>query len=176
MKTYEVVPDEDPPSPRGWDNLGVMMCAHRRYNLGDLQAPSTCGSWDGVRRYIESKHGPLAVCLPIFMMDHSGLSVSTSDTWFRAADSQGWDWGRIGFIFVTKKKVYEEYGVKRISPKLRNKVTEYLNNEVKAYDRYLRGDYWGYRILDENGEVVDSCWGFDDRERCEKEAKELCTM
>ena len=30
--------DESPESPREWDNLGTMVCAHRRYSLGDEKA------------------------------------------------------------------------------------------------------------------------------------------
>ena len=32
-----IMPDYDPSSPREWDNLGIMICSHRRYNLGDEQ-------------------------------------------------------------------------------------------------------------------------------------------
>jgi hypothetical protein len=31
----EIFPDEPYESPREWDNLGTMICFHRRYNLGD---------------------------------------------------------------------------------------------------------------------------------------------
>jgi len=34
-----------------------------------------------------------------------------------------------------------------------------LDNEVKTYDQYLTGDVYGYEIK-EDGEVIDSCWGF----------------
>lgn len=29
--------DEEPESPRKWDNFGHMVCWHRRYELGDLE-------------------------------------------------------------------------------------------------------------------------------------------
>ncbi len=35
--TIEVHHDPDPESPRKWDNVGTMVCWHRRYNLGDEQ-------------------------------------------------------------------------------------------------------------------------------------------
>ena len=37
MKKYElkIVQDTDPESPRTWDNLGTMVCFHKRYELGD---------------------------------------------------------------------------------------------------------------------------------------------
>ena len=31
----KLVHDHDAESPREWDNLGSMVCAHRRYRLGD---------------------------------------------------------------------------------------------------------------------------------------------
>jgi len=33
--TLKIVHDDDAQSPREWDNLGKMMCWHRRYNFGD---------------------------------------------------------------------------------------------------------------------------------------------
>lgn len=33
--TIKIYHDEDAESPRDWDNLGEMVCFHRRYNLGD---------------------------------------------------------------------------------------------------------------------------------------------
>ena len=32
--------DSCPTNPREWDNLGTMVCGHRRYDLGDEQAQS----------------------------------------------------------------------------------------------------------------------------------------
>ena len=34
-KTVKLFHDDDPNSPREWDNLGHMICWHRRMNLGD---------------------------------------------------------------------------------------------------------------------------------------------
>lgn len=36
-----IYPDDSPESPRDWDNLGTMVCWHRRYNLGDEQPSCT---------------------------------------------------------------------------------------------------------------------------------------
>jgi len=35
-----------------------------------------------------------------------------------------------------------------------------LENEIKIYDDYLRGEVYGYRILNEEGDVEDSCSGY----------------
>jgi hypothetical protein len=53
-----------------------------------------------------------------------------------------WDSGQVGWTFVSKKKVREEYGVKRISQELIEKVTEVLVGEVKTFDMYLTGELY----------------------------------
>ena len=53
----------------------------------------------------------------------------------------------------------DEWGVKRISKKIREKVFEVLQAEVKEYDYYLRGEVYGYEIT-KDGKDIDSCWGF----------------
>ena len=35
---FEIKQDEDPQSPREWDQLGTMWCHHSRYSLGDKDA------------------------------------------------------------------------------------------------------------------------------------------
>ncbi len=36
-KILEIYHDEMPEFPREWENLGIMICGHRNYNLGDEQ-------------------------------------------------------------------------------------------------------------------------------------------
>lgn len=151
--------DESPESPRDWDNLGTMVCGHRRYNLGDKQIPDhyyndkgeyiEITSMPDIKAWIESTYGELAVILPLGLYDHSGITMYVGDTHDR------WDGGAVGYIFVTKERVRKEYNVKRISPKLSKMVEGILHSEVKTYDTYLRGEVVGYNV-----EGIDSCWGF----------------
>ena len=41
MKLVRIKRDDYPQNPREWDNLGTMVCGHRRYCLGDEQAQNT---------------------------------------------------------------------------------------------------------------------------------------
>ncbi len=159
--------DFDPSSPREDCNLGTMVCFHNRYNLGDdhdYQSVDYSG-WDDMQAQIEKEHD-IAVILPIYMYEHSGIALRTGPF------SCGWDSGQVGFIFITKEKVRYEYSRKRLSSKLLERIETYLNNEVKVYDQYLNGDVWGFIIEDDNGEHLDSCWGFYGQEYCENEANE----
>ncbi len=157
-KTLEVIQDEDAQNPRTeFDNLGTMICFHNRYRLGDKHdydvRPEYYGSWkDMIKRF--GRANDAAVILPIYMYDHSGITISTTPF------SCPWDSGQIGFIFIPKSKVREEYKVKRISPKLRDKITTYLLGEVETYNQFLTGDVYGFKVMNAEGEEEDSCWGF----------------
>jgi hypothetical protein len=173
--TIKIEQDELCESPREWDNLGVMVCFHRRYILGDTEHgydPEYFNSWDELYEEIERKEDPVVI-LPLYMLDHSGITIRCGSEAFQACDPAGWDWGQIGFIFARKKDVLKEWNRKKISPKLRKQVRELLRSEVKVYDQYVTGDVWWYGIEDEEGENVDTCGGFYGYEECEKEAKSV---
>lgn len=161
----EIFHDEDAESPREWDNLGTMACSHRRYTLGDKEHKlrwDDYGSWDEAETGLIKEVGP-CVILPMYMLDHSGLRVSTTDF------NDRWDSGQIGFIYVTYEKLREEFGWKRMSPQRVQKVYKYLEGEVETYDQYLSGDVWGYVLKDADGEDLDSCWGFFGFDYCKEE-------
>lgn len=153
----EILYDRDPMNPRTeFDNLGTMCCTHKRYQLGDKDTGyslGAAGSWAAEEAAISAKFD-VAVILPIYMYDHSGQTVQTTPF------SCPWDSGQIGFIWVSKEKARKEYGWKVLTKARLAKLTEYLVGEVKTFDQYLRGDVYGYKILDQDGDEVDSCWGF----------------
>jgi hypothetical protein len=164
---YRIEQDHDPMNPREeFDHLGVMVCFHRRYTLGDehdYEAADYEG-WDEVVKAIQDEEKPVVV-LPLYLYDHGGITMRTGSF------SCPWDSGQVGFIFARREDVLKEYGKKRISKKLRDEVTKRLEAEVKEYDQYLTGDVWGYIIEDDHGEELDSCWGFFGHDYCEEEAK-----
>jgi hypothetical protein len=72
-----------------------------------------------------------------------------------------------GIIFVDREKIKREYSVKRITKKIKERVYRLLEAEVREYDSYLSG----YRIIDKDGNDVDSCWGFFEIDEAMREAK-----
>ena len=70
-----------------------------------------------------------------------------------------WDSGQVGIIFVSQKKIKEEYEVDSVDPVLRLQVEELLKGEVAEYDAYLRGECYCYELY-EDGDLLDSCGGF----------------
>lgn len=155
--TLEIFVDEDPVNPREWeDNMGTMLCFHRHYNLGDKNVPCIdpyqFDSWDDMEEYLR-KEEDAAVILPLYLYDHGGITIRTRPY------NDPWDSGQVGFIYVTRDKILNEYGRKKLSKKLIEKVKVLLQGEVETYRQYLEGDVYGYRLSEDDVEV-DSCWGF----------------
>jgi hypothetical protein len=155
MKKLKVVHDSSADSPRSWDNLGKMICFHGRYDLGDkhnYNADDYSG-WGEMEKAIIKEENP-AVILPLYMYDHSGISISTSPFGCR------WDSGQIGFVLVSKKQALEEFGGVRVSSKKKVKIESIIEAEVQTYTQYVEGEVYGFQIIDEDNEVIDSCYGF----------------
>ena len=160
----EILQDESPESPREWENLGTMICFHRRYNLGDKHNFSV---EEGEKMTKEKD----IISLPLYLYDHSGITMNTTGFSCR------WDSGCVGFIYVTKEQVRKEYNVKRITKDIVEKVRKVLKGEVETYDQYLTGEVYGYRISKvevcdkgcEHKEEVDSCWGYYGMESVEED-------
>jgi hypothetical protein len=155
MNRLKVVQDSSADSPRNWDNLGTMVCFHNRYDLGDKHNYSSDDylGWEEMKKAI-IKEENTAVILPLYLYDHSGISISTSPFSCR------WDSGQIGFIFVSKEKALEEFGGKIITAKLKERIEKILEGEVETYTQYVEGDVYGFQIVDEEDNHIDSCYGF----------------
>jgi hypothetical protein len=168
---FEITQDEDAPNPREeFDNLGVMVCWHGRYDLGDVRAEYYQKSGDAFVEWADENAKQIALILPLYLYDHSGLRIKVGN--FNGLLPEGhaeWDTMQVGFIYVTKEALREEYGCKRISAKTLRKAEGALRAEVGTYDQYLSGDVWGYAIE----ALGDSCWGFFGYDYCETEAKSI---
>lgn len=155
-QTLNIFVETHPESPRDWDNMGTMLCTHRRYSLGDTKEKfdfDNYNGWDEVKQALIKKKN-VAVILPLYLLDHSGITMKTTSF------NDKWDSGQVGFIYASKEKIRKEYSVKRISKKLIEKVTKLLINEVAIYDQYLTGDVYRFEVKDNEGNIVDSCAGF----------------
>lgn len=158
--------DSDPMNPREeFDHIGRMVCFHKRYTLGDnaktlgwTPRSGDFDGWDEVKAYLEREEDA-AVILPVFMYDHSGITISTSRFSCR------WDSGQIGFIYLTKKALAEDFGGDVA------KGEACLRAEVEEYDAYLRGDVYGYVVEGPDSLNLDSCWGFYDLDGAVEQAK-----
>jgi hypothetical protein len=158
--TVTIFYDDDPESPRDyWCNLGVMLCSHSRYTLGDDRLPNHIDTMEELRDWVTRTYNP-TVILPLYLLDHSGLSMRAGSP--SPFDPGGWDTSLVGVIFDTEA-TREECGT---SPEF---IEECLRGEVDTYSRYLEGQVFGYVVETPDGDQ-DSCWGFFDIDHVREEA------
>jgi hypothetical protein len=162
-----VYPDENPENPRHEDNLGTMVCFHRKYNLGDKHKLShgDFDSWDGIDFYLR-KRFQAAIILPLYLMDHSGISMGVRDF------GDAWDSGQVGFIYVTKERIREWFSQSRVSAKLLLAAAAILRGEVERYSIYLSGGIYEYRVTEPDGKEISSMCGVYGSEAAIESAKE----
>ena len=186
----EVTQETDGLNPRECSDFGHMVCWANRYRFGqtpqdrnvrsegelvgiladilaeslDLDADqkanvennNTVG--DLMRAIV--KHTKTVV-LPLYLLDHSGLSISTSSRVFDMVDPGSWDHGQVGIIYMTENEIKKEYGAAEITEEVVKKAKDALRNEVHTYDLYLQGEVYYFRLYREStDEDIDSCGGF----------------
>ena len=124
-------------------------------------------------RHLVRRHGA-SVVLPLYLYDHSGLSISAGqnlagdDVAARDAarrggrfvpDPQGWDTSYVGVVFDTAR-TREVTGVE---PAL---AEESLRAEVAEYDSYLTNDVWDVRIEQQASDHDWHLYRQSDQMRC----------
>lgn len=152
--------DESAESPRDYDiNLGIMACAHRRYDLGDMQVdPQTWQPPDN------------AVCvMPLWLYDHSGLSLRTHPHGVHAA----WDCGMVGYVYTTRSRINKWFGLKKCDDEALKRAEAAILCEVETYSMYLGGDCYCIRITDPDGEEFDSGRGMGYTEMVNEAEREI---
>ncbi len=161
--TIKIVHDEETVNPRTdyGEPITTMAFFHGRYNLGDEGLPMRSddfNGWDEMEAHIRKRYRPVII-QPVYMYDHSGLTIRMG-TGFVDIDAAGWDWGQIGFVFLTPKNACELLGVKRIrTAKQRQRLLEFVAQEIETYNDYLAGECYGY-VIEKDDVEVESCWGF----------------
>lgn len=158
-RTFKVTlfTDDDAESPREWEPNGTMVFdEHRQYTFPAEN--STIATADEVREWMLEygfkgtkarlqKRGARGV-LPIYVMDHSGLSVQT------VPFGCPWDSGLHGVVYQTLDSMKGK------------KAAQCSDAEVEAYHQYLSGDVYVIHVVegseDEDGDWSDKEDGFEE--------------
>lgn len=166
----------------GWYDLKAAVRSHDKFNpeWEEYYVPGPDGEdvdnpdyidLDDKQALIDTAGKLGMVILPLYLMDHSGISMSTGDY------GDPWDSGMVGVIFCPPDVVRREWGD---GPDAHGKALKCLETEVETYSAYLEGDVWGFIISlyvvddSEDGytvtEELESCWGFYGFEYAKREA------
>lgn len=144
--TIKLVSDYDSgsfinPAADDWDNGVRFVTFERNSTLSDLHkfADPEAAEADAVERgdYI----------FPLYKYEHGqvGYSISNASYPFNCP----WDGGRVGFIFISKEAATDADNAREIARIHAGVVAEWCN-----------GEFCGYVVEDEDGETIDSCFGF----------------
>lgn len=191
----KIVQDYDYLDPcQEWDMLGTQVHWHKRMNLGhEFKATSHMSPTEWLINQVEHirdmsddeaeilRHNPIKamqefekynLVIPVFAYEHGGITIKASKT---GIGWDSWDSGQLGFIYVSYEKIKKEYKIKRLTKKALENATSCLLAEVEVYDDYLTGNVWGYQVVNDKDEILDSCYGFygdDGREEAENQGRQ----
>lgn len=150
--------DQDPVNPRiDWNcNLVHLICWHRLYNLGDEHDFASIRELND-ELTSQRRDGNDFFSTPLFLLDHSGLSLSTT------AFSNKWDSSLVGVAYIFKKDLITNGIISADEDVWRKKALEVINEELETYNQYLEGDVYGYTEMEYSHgswKESSSCWGF----------------
>jgi hypothetical protein len=141
--------DQDCENPIEYFDHVSIACFHNCYDLGNRQNETI----EDIEQEIKNEQ---ALFLPIYMYDHSGITINTTGF------SCPWDSGQIGYVFITRTQILKEYESKILTKKIKQKVYESLQNIIKTYSAYLEGNVFYYLVKDCENNFLDSCGGYID--------------
>lgn len=173
----ELIYDQHADNPRDCDNLGTILIAPNkahwianRDSAVDTSIPlgnNPYEHWDNIRReQLKLKKSDIAIAYPITKYEHGFISLSLGH-------KSGWDYGIVGFIYITKETLRKCYGVDRITKSIITRAENCLQAELDLLTSWLNGECYGWKIkeyaLDDDGldweevDTLDSCWGYFDQ-------------
>jgi len=105
---------------------------------------------------------PYAEWTPLWLLDHSGLSISCGS---RNSFADPWDSGQLGYMVVLKDKIAAEL---RLGPdsgdEWRQRASDLMKDDVEVYNQYLHGDTFFFRVYeftdDDDWDEIDGCGGY----------------
>lgn len=103
---------------------------------------------------------PHAEWMPLWLYDHSGISMSCGKRTGQYADR--WDSGCVGWIICLKKTLLENEIISNDQPdaEWRARAEEVMKGDVKIYDHYIGNEVYAFFLYDEDGEEIESVGGF----------------
>ena len=179
----ELVYDPDATNPREWDNLGSILISPNKSHwiansdsAVDTSVPfgkNPLEHWENLRREQLNLKKSEAIAYPITKYEHGEISL-------QLGYKQGWDYGVVGFVYVTKETLRKEYGVTRITKSVIARAESCLQYELDMLTAWLNGYCYGWQIKEyaitddgldwEEVDTLVTCWEYFDKEQA------LCDM
>lgn len=139
--------DDDPMSPREWDQLGTIITWGRERGWGDedLRYEPDDTDYSTIRWAVRIRREREAtVVVPVVLADYgsSGTCTYVTDSWEDA-----------NAVIIDTPEGREMTGV------LPEHVRDVLCAEIDEMAMWAAGEVYGY-VVEKDGELLNSCWGF----------------
>ena len=181
--TVVLCSDPDAPSPRDSDgNLATIAHWHRHANVGDRRIEPV-GLLSLVRK-LKAEGDEVLAILPVWIYQHGSIALRAAPSRPGYPFNCQWDAGQVGWAYVTRRQAeaagckpgethsYKDSAGEHVVTYDKAFFQKAIADEVELFDLWANGGFSGYMVVDKHGDVVDSCWGFDDRAYCRRQATE----
>ncbi len=143
MTEIKVVHDEEFDNSHE-EEFGTFVAGHPRRNLGMLNGKEG-------ERFMEDLDES-ALKIPIYAYEHGGIALSAEPFGCQ------WDSGQVGWWVFTSEDLVKIYN--EDTEETRSNATEGVDAAIKYLNDVYSGNVWGYKIIDFDGGIADSGWGF----------------
>lgn len=158
--TIKIVPDDCYETPDDWGDDGLFLVSfHRDFTVErDGFSKDVCVELMQEKKNRDEDYKEQCAEIEkeyhVFGLEayiHSGVSLSLSYT--GNYPDRKWDVSQVGLVFVSKKET-----------RYTKKAEEMAKKLLKTWNACLEGSVYGFIVEDEEGERVDSCWGYIETE------------
>lgn len=143
IKGYPIsIFQESTESPRLWTE-SVLVTAHKHFSNNDAELPVDASSIkEAFIRHLAEKDllQDDIIFVPIYLYEHSGISLSTSPFSCR------WDSGQLGYLYEVKEHLRQEFQVAEIDSALEALIIQRLQREIEEFSAWLNGETFAYYI------------------------------
>jgi hypothetical protein len=139
--------------------LTIIYSSGSNYTLGDKASNhnSILDYFKDVYGYTPNEAKENVIWLPVYAYVHSGATIATD---LSKIPNCRFDSFQSGFVYTTKEKIRKARDIKRVTKDIVSEETKYLEGHVETFDDMLQGKVYGFNVVDENDEEIESCWGF----------------
>lgn len=150
--------DPFPNDPREDDGfLSIIVSEHRRYDFNWFGEEDITEKFkkdyentETKEEYEELKEEYIGL-RPLYMLDHSGITLSTSPF------NDRWDSGQVGFVFTTEKYIHNRFGSEFNYKENMDIISNMINEEIEIFDQYIQGNVYEMFLIDiRTGEYLNS--------------------
>jgi len=169
----EIDHDPDAGTPRDWTNGCDLIMWGRRWNFPNDAglAIGDFAGWPQIEAHLLNE-GIALYSQPVWAYEHSGLALSTGARTYPF--DCPWDSAQCGVAYVTAENWQECQGTEWTgSDEDKAMAAQMIAGDVAVYSHYVNGDTFAYSIVDDEGNMLDSCggyYGWDDVESAAREA------